>query len=82
MLRGCLYTSPGVQTVSRRCQTHATIRRSVATLAEASGLLKTNGFPEDAGRSHNVKIDNISFEMVEEFEYLGTTLTNQNFIAE
>jgi len=51
-------------------------------LAEASGLLKTNGFPEDAGRSHNVKIDNISFEMVEEFEYLGTTLTNQNFIAE
>jgi len=33
-----------------------------------------------AGRSHNIKIDNRSFEMVEEFKYLGTTLTNQNSI--
>jgi len=29
-----------------------------------------------------MKIDNISFEMVEEFKYLGTTLTNQNSIQE
>jgi hypothetical protein len=29
-----------------------------------------------------MKIDNRSFEMVEEFQYLGTTLTNQNFIQE
>jgi len=29
-----------------------------------------------AGRSHNMKIDNRSFGMVEEFKYLGTTLTN------
>jgi len=33
-----------------------------------------------AGRSHNIKIDNSSFESVKEFQYLGTTLTNQNFI--
>ena len=37
---------------------------------------------QNAGRSHNMKIDNISFEMVEEFKYLGTTLTNQNSIQE
>jgi len=29
-----------------------------------------------------VRIDNSTFERVEEFKYLGTTLTNQNFIAE
>ena len=29
-----------------------------------------------------MRIDNSTFERVEEFKYLGTTLTNQNFIAE
>jgi len=29
-----------------------------------------------------VRINNSTFERVEEFKYLGTTLTNQNFIAE
>ena len=32
---------------------------------------------QNSGRSHNIKIDNSSFERVEEFKYLGTTLTNQ-----
>ena len=36
----------------------------------------------NAGRSHSVKSDNSSFERVEEFKYLGTTLTNQNSIRE
>jgi hypothetical protein len=34
------------------------------------------------GRNHNIKTDNSSFEKVEEFIYLGTTLTNQNSIQE
>jgi len=37
---------------------------------------------QDAGRSHSMKTDNSSFERVEEFKYLGTTLTNQNSIQE
>ena len=37
---------------------------------------------QNAGRSHNIKIDNSSFEMVEEFKYLGKILTNQNSIQE
>jgi len=37
---------------------------------------------QNAGRSHNTKTDNSSFERVEEFKYLGTTLTNQNYIQE
>ena len=35
---------------------------------------------QNAGRSHNIKTDNRSFERVEEFKYLGTILTNQNSI--
>jgi len=37
---------------------------------------------QNAGQSHSIKIDNSSFEKVEEFKYLGTTLTNQNSIQE
>ena len=37
---------------------------------------------QNAGRSHNIKTDNRSFERAEEFKYLGTTLTNQNSIQE
>jgi len=37
---------------------------------------------ENAGRIHSVKIDNSTFERVEEFKYLGATLTNQNSIPE
>jgi len=36
----------------------------------------------NAGRSHSMKTDNSSFERVEKFKYLGTTLTNQNSIHE
>jgi len=37
---------------------------------------------QNAGRSHNIKIDNSSFEMAKELKYLGTTLTRQNSIQE
>ena len=35
---------------------------------------------QNAGQSHSMKTDNSSIERVEEFKYLGTTLTNQNSI--
>ena len=37
---------------------------------------------QNAGRSHSVRTDNSTFERVEEFKYLGTTLTDQNSIPE
>ena len=37
---------------------------------------------QNAGRILSVRIDNSTFERVEEFKYLGTTLTTQNSIAE
>jgi hypothetical protein len=36
----------------------------------------------NAGRCHGVKIDNRSIERVEEFKYLGATLTDQNSIQD
>jgi len=35
---------------------------------------------QNAGRSDSIKTDNKSFERVEEFKYLGKTLTKQNSI--
>ena len=35
---------------------------------------------QNAGRIHSMKMDNSCIESVEEFKYLGTTLTNQNSI--
>jgi hypothetical protein len=37
---------------------------------------------QNAGQNHNIKLDNKSFERVEQFKYLGTTLTNRNSIQE
>ena len=37
---------------------------------------------QNVGRNHCVRMDNSTFESVEEFKYLGTTLTNQNCNAE
>src|SRR5215469_3488787 len=37
---------------------------------------------QNAGRIHSMKIDSSSIERVEEFKYLGTTLTNRNSFQE
>jgi hypothetical protein len=37
---------------------------------------------QNAGRIHSMKNDNSSFERVEQFKYLGTTVTNRNYIQE
>ena len=37
---------------------------------------------QNAGQNHNIKVGNKSFDIVEHFKYLGTTLTSQYFIKE
>jgi len=37
---------------------------------------------QNTGRSHNMKTDNSSSERMEEFRYLGKTLTDENSIQE
>ena len=36
----------------------------------------------NGGQNHSVRTGNITFERMEEFKYVGTTLTNQNSIPE
>ena len=70
-----------------------TIKENAETLVEASkeiglevnaGKTKYMVMSQDqnAGRSHSMKTDDSSFERLEEFKYLGTTLTNQISIQE
>ena len=72
-------------------EVYITIKVNAETLIDAS---KENGlevnadktkymvmFQDNAGHSQHMQTDN-SFERVEEFEYLGTTLTNQSSIQE
>ena len=36
---------------------------------------------QNAGQNHSVRIDNSTFERVEEFKYLGTTFNNPKFYS-
>jgi hypothetical protein len=37
---------------------------------------------QNAGKNHQIKIANRSFEIVAQFRYMETTITNQNLIQE
>jgi hypothetical protein len=37
---------------------------------------------QNAGQSHDINIRNICFQIMTQFRYLGTTITNQNLILE
>ena len=55
------------------------ILRSQPTIVFGLQLMSRD---QNAGRTRNIKTDNRSFETVEEFKYLGTTVTNQHTIEE
>jgi hypothetical protein len=57
----------------------------VASVAECKGRQNkclSQNKNQNAGQNHNIKIGSKSFQRVEEFRYLGTTLTNRNSIHE
>ena len=52
----------------------------LAVVLHASTMVMSRD--QNAGQNHSVRIDNSTFDRVEEFKYLGTTLTIQNSIRE
>ena len=56
--------------------------QSLMFMMMMTNLRKVMSRDQNAGRIHSVTIDNSTFEKVEEFKYLGTTLTDQNSIVE
>jgi L-asparaginase/Glu-tRNA(Gln) amidotransferase subunit D len=53
---------------------------SAPVFAEAKWKFSGVEVKFNAKRSHKVRNDNTSSERAEEFKYLGTVLTNQNYI--
>ena len=67
------------------------VKKNTGTLVDSNSRLVVNADKteylivsrdQNSGQSHRTKNDNCSFERVEVFKYLGTTLTNQNSIQE
>jgi hypothetical protein len=59
----------------------ATKETGIAVNADKTKCMVMSRY-QNVGRSHSMKTGNSSVERVEEFKYLGTTLTDQNSIQE
>ena len=70
-----------------------TIKKKTQTLTDASKVvgLEVNteitkymllSLDQNAGKIHDISIENRSFENMANFKYLGTTITNQNLIED
>jgi len=82
-----------VDDVNILCRSVHTIKKNIKTVLVGSKEigLKVNADKtkylvisrdQNAGRIHNINIGNSSFERVEEFKYMGKTLTNETSIQE
>jgi len=69
-----------------KCHSFVTFNSKVIVSNEfkkcCSGKYMVISRDQNAGRNRSVRIDYSTFERVEEFKYLGTTLTIQNSIPE
>ena len=71
-----------VHTVKKNAETLVAAAREIGLEVNADKTKYMVVYSRDqrARRNHSVKLDSNSFEGVEEFKYLGTTLTNQSYI--
>jgi len=73
----------GIHTVKENAEALLAATREIGMEVNADKTkYKVTSRDQNAGRNHSMRTDNITFESVEEFKYLGTTLTNQNSIQE
>jgi len=67
-----------LQTVKEKAATLIDVSKEIGLGVNANKNMHMVMYREqDAGQIHSMKTDNISFEMVQVFKYLGTTLTIQ-----
>ena len=69
-----------VHTVKKNAEALAVATKEIGLEVNAHKtkyLYMTMSRDQNAGRIHSTKMDNSSIERVEEFKYLGTTLTNK-----
>ena len=81
----CIYLSHegSIHTVKEKAEALVVATKEIELAVNADKTKYMVMFREQtAGLSHTMKVDNSSIERVEEFRYLGTTLTNQNSIQE
>jgi hypothetical protein len=72
-----------VYTVKKNAEALVVARKENGLKVNANGTkYMVMSRDRNARRSHNIKNKNNSFERVAEFKYLGTTLTNHNYIQE
>jgi hypothetical protein len=72
-----------VYTVKEKTEAIAVASTEIGLEANADETkYKVMSRSHDVGQSHSIQNDNSSFENVEEFKCLGTTLTNQNSLQE
>jgi hypothetical protein len=65
----------GKREVFCRVQNNKETRQEVNVVKTKDKVMSRD---QNSARSHNIKIDNSSFERVKYFKYLGTTLTDRN----
>ena len=83
MLMMLIYWGGSVHTVKENAESLVVATKEIGLDVNADKtkyMVMSRG--ETAGLSHTMKADNSSIERVEEFKYLGMTLTNQNSIHE
>jgi hypothetical protein len=66
--------------ISVKRHREALVVASKATGLEANADKTMYSRDHNAGRIHNVQIDNSNFKSVEKFRYLGTTVSNENSV--
>ena len=71
-----------IHTLKENAETLVAATREIGLEVNANKTkYKVMSREQNAGRIHSGRIDNSTFDWVEEFKYLGTTLTIQNSIA-
>ena len=72
-----------VQTVKKNAEALVAATKEIGLEVNAHKTTYMTVFrDQNAERIHNMNMNNSPIERVEEFKYLGTTLTNQNSIQE